>query len=154
MSEIPDVLSRLPHRAPFVLVDRVTVSEPGSRAEGYKLVAHNEPYLQGHFPGHPVLPGVLQIEAMAQLAAFAIEADASDPGGSGLVMLAGVDGARFRRAVVPGDRLDLRVEVVTKRERLWKVKGRGEVAGQRACEAEILLVRAPAPDVKAGAQTS
>lgn len=141
MADSFDVLARLPHRAPFVLIDRVTLSEPGVRAEGYKLVAHNEPYLQGHFPGHPVLPGVLQIEAMAQLAAFAIEPDAS---GGGLVMLAGVDGARFRRAVVPGDRLDLKVEIVTKRERLWKVKGRGEVGGQRTCEAEIMLVRAPA----------
>lgn len=140
MSETPfDVLSRLPHRAPFVLVDRVTSSEPGVGATGYKLVAHNEPYLAGHFPGRPLLPGVLQIEALAQLAAFAIE---PEPGS--LVVLAGVDGARFRRSVVPGDRLDLRVEVLTKRDRVWKVKGRGEVAGQRTCEAEILLVRAPA----------
>jgi 3-hydroxyacyl-[acyl-carrier-protein] dehydratase len=133
---IRHIMARLPHRYPFLLVDRVVERVPGQTVRAYKNVSMNEPFFQGHFPGHPVMPGVLILEALAQAAGLALPDQ--DPAPLGL--LAGIDHARLRRPVVPGDRLDLSVTLVKQRGRLVRAAGRAEVAGELAAEAEILFV--------------
>ena len=115
--DIAKILEVLPHRYPFVMVDRVTEIEAGKSIRGHKMVSYNEPWCVGHFPGRPIMPGVLVIESLAQIGG--ILAYASDPfdAGSSLMYFLGIDKAKFRRPVTPGDRLDLHVEVVHHRER-------------------------------------
>jgi 3-hydroxyacyl-[acyl-carrier-protein] dehydratase len=133
------VLRLLPHRYPFLLVDVVESIEPNVRIRARKNVTFNEPYFAGHFPGNPVMPGVLQVEALAQAAALlALSSDPTLHERGGGVLLMGLDGVRFRRKVVPGDVLTLLVEVERRRERIWKVRGQATVGGERAAEAEIL----------------
>jgi beta-hydroxyacyl-ACP dehydratase FabZ len=134
--QIRDILKSIPHRYPFLLVDRVLELEKGTRIVALKNVTMNEPFFQGHFPGVPVMPGVLIVEAMAQAGAVLFLSDIEDRD-SKLVYFTGIDGARFRRAVVPGDQLILRVEVVQLRSRACKMRGEASVDGQLACEAEI-----------------
>ena len=133
------VLELLPHRYPFLLVDRVDSWEADTRIEATKNVTFNEPYFAGHFPGDPVMPGVLQIEALAQSAALlGLLSRPELKGAGGGVLLMGLDGVRFRRKVVPGDVLRLVVEVIKVRGDIWKVRGQATVGGERAAEAEIL----------------
>ncbi len=125
----------LPHRPPFLFVDRILSCEPGVRAVGVKCVAANEPFFAGHFPGRPIMPGVLIIEALAQVGAVAL---LSLPEFRGRVALfGGVDDVRFRHPVVPGDVLRLEVEITRRMRRLGKGRGVATVDGQRACEGEL-----------------
>lgn len=135
----------LPHRYPFALVDRITEYVPGQRAVGIKNVTFNEPQFQGHFPGRPIMPGVLMIEAMAQVGGIVLT---QIPGVEGLCMFAGIDKVRFRRPVVPGDQLVMTLELLAiKRLRFGKMRGRAEVDGQLACEGVLMfsVVDDPAP---------
>ena len=135
--DIREILRSIPHRYPFLLVDRVLEMEPGRRIVALKNVSMNEPFFQGHFPGTPVMPGVLIVEAMAQAGAVLLLHPMPDRDRK-LVYFTGIDGARFRRAVVPGDQLKLTLEVLNLRPRACRMRGTAEVDGQRAAEAEIL----------------
>ena len=137
MIDICGIMRSIPHRYPFLLVDRIVEMEPGKRIVAYKNVTMNEPFFQGHFPGAPIMPGVLIIEAMAQAGAVLLLHDMEDRE-SKLVFFTGIDHARFRRTVVPGDQISLTLEVLKLRSRTCKLKGRAEVDGQLAAEAEIL----------------
>lgn len=129
------ILDLLPHRYPFLMVDRVEELVPGERIVATKDISADEPYFAGHFPGDPVMPGVLQVEALAQAAA--VLAEATRPGLDAVVLM-GLDKVRFRRKVVPGDVLRLEVEVIQARSSTWKIRGVASVAGERAAEARIL----------------
>ena len=135
--DILDILRSVPHRYPFLLIDRVLEIVPGSKIVALKNVTINEPFFPGHFPGAPVMPGVLIVEAMAQAGAALILHDMDDRDGK-LVYFAGIDGARFRRAVVPGDQLIITLEVLKLRPRSSKMHGVATVDGKVAAEAEIL----------------
>jgi 3-hydroxyacyl-[acyl-carrier-protein] dehydratase len=128
----------LPHRYPFLLVDRVVEVEPGGQIRGYKNVTGNEEFFNGHFPDFPVMPGVLILEALAQ--ASALLAHATEPFDSTkkVIYLAGFDGARFKRPVKPGDRLDLVSRIVKRKGPIWRMESKALVDGQLAAETEIL----------------
>lgn len=134
----------LPHRYPFLLVDRVTEVNPGVRAVGYKMVSANEPHFTGHFPELSLMPGVLIIEAMAQLGGIAVLSMDAYQGKR--PMLAGVDGFRFRKAVRPGDRLDMEVVIDKLRGTMGKGIGKAFVDGQLVSEGTILFAIASAED--------
>lgn len=135
--DIKEIMKILPHRYPFLLVDRIEEVVPGVKAVGTKNVSANEPYFQGHFPGFPVMPGVLVIEAMAQVGAVAV---LSMPGFAGkLALFAGIDKARFRRQVMPGDVLRLEVELLKVRSSLGKGKAVATVDGTPVAEAELMF---------------
>ena len=127
----------IPHRYPFLLVDRVEELEPGVRAVGIKNVTQNEPFFQGHFPDYPVMPGVLIVEAMAQVGAVGVMT-LEDYQGK-LALFAGIDGVRFRRQVIPGDVLRMEVEISRLKGRIGRGKGSATVNGERACEAELMF---------------
>lgn len=128
----------LPHRYPFLLVDRVTELVPGQRLVGYKNVTFNEPFFNGHFPGHPVMPGVLILEALAQACAIlAYRSEGLDPERK-VTYLMGIDGARFRKPVVPGDTLQLEIEVLRHKGAIWKQRGVATVKGAKVAEGEFL----------------
>lgn len=133
--DITRILETLPHRYPFLLIDRITELEPGVRAAGIKQVTVNEWFFQGHFPGQPVMPGVLMVEALAQVGAVALLSQPEHQGK--IVYFAGIDGVRFRRVVVPGDTLALSVELTKLRGRVGKGRGEGRVDGQLAVEGEF-----------------
>jgi 3-hydroxyacyl-[acyl-carrier-protein] dehydratase len=134
----------LPHRPPFLLVDRVVALEPGVKLVAWKGVTMNEPFFVGHFPGKPVMPGVLILEALAQacalLAAKSMGPD-EDPNDK-LTYLMSIDGAKFRRPVVPGDRLELHVEVTKRKGAIWRSKGTAIVDGQAVAEADFMAMLA------------
>lgn len=134
--QIHEILKSIPHRYPFLLVDRVLELEKGKRIVALKNVTVNEPFFQGHFPGAPVMPGVLIVEALAQAGAVLFLSEIEDRD-SKLIYFTGIDGARFRRAVVPGDQLVLKVEVLHLRPRACKMRAEARVNDQLACEAEI-----------------
>jgi 3-hydroxyacyl-[acyl-carrier-protein] dehydratase len=128
----------LPHRYPFALVDRVLEHEPGKRAVAIKNVTVNEPHFQGHFPGRPLMPGVLIVEAMAQVGGLIVAQMPDLP--KGLFVFAGIDGVRFRRPVVPGDQLLITCELISlKRKRFGKVQAEATVEGQLVCSGELLF---------------
>ena len=133
-AEIRDLI---PHRYPFLLVDGIEELEPGVRAVGIKNVTQNEPFFQGHFPGYPVMPSVLIIEAMAQVGAVGVVAggDHRDK----LALFAGIDGVRFRRQVVPGDVLRMEVEIERLKGRVGRGRGRARVGDERVCDAELMF---------------
>lgn len=134
---LEEIQKLLPHRYPFSLVDRIIKYVPGQMAVGIKNVTFNEPHFQGHFPGHPIMPGVLIVEAMAQVGGVVLTQMPEFSRG-GLFMFAGIEKARFRRPVVPGDQLIMTVELLAvKRRRFGKVLGRAEVDGQLAAEGEM-----------------
>jgi 3-hydroxyacyl-[acyl-carrier-protein] dehydratase len=144
-----DIMAALPHRFPFLLVDRITALEPWKKIQGYKNLSINEAFFQGHFPGMPVMPGVLILEAMAQSASLLLVFSSRDhldlrPDSLGLEDLSGriayfasCDRVKFRRQVVPGDRLDLEATVIRGGSRAWKVSALAQVDGRKAAEAEI-----------------
>lgn len=136
---IHQLLSILPHRYPFVLIDRVTEVKPGAFARGHKCISYNEPWFPGHFPERPIMPGVLMVEALAQIGGILAHATEPFDVSGKLMLFLGIDKARFRRPVVPGDRLDLYVEVVQRRASVWKLRGNASVDGARAAEAELLV---------------
>ena len=127
----------IPHRYPFLLVDRVEELEPGVRAVGIKNVTQNEPFFQGHFPDYPVMPGVLIVEAMAQVGAVGVMTLEEYQGK--LALFAGIDGVRFRRQVIPGDVLRMEIEISRLKGRIGRGKGSATVNGERACEAELMF---------------
>jgi 3-hydroxyacyl-[acyl-carrier-protein] dehydratase len=129
----------LPHRYPFLLVDRIIELVPGERIVGIKQVTINESFFQGHFPGAPVMPGVLIVEAMAQVGAVYALSQMENREQK-LVLFSGIDNARFRRPVVPGDTLTLEVTPVRVGSRVQKMRGRALVNGQLAAEADIMSV--------------
>ncbi|MGH3146140.1 MAG: 3-hydroxyacyl-ACP dehydratase FabZ [Rubrobacter sp.] len=135
----------IPHRYPFLLVDRIEELEPGVRAVGIKNVTQNEPFFEGHFPDYPVMPGVLIVEAMAQVGAVGVMAggDHADR----LALFAGIDGVRFRRQVVPGDVLTMEVEITRLKGKVGRGKGRATVDGERVCEADLMFAFADRGEV-------
>lgn len=131
------IMELLPHRYPFLLVDRIVALEKGKSISGLKNVTMNEPFFQGHFPGEPVMPGVLMLEGMAQTGG--ILAILSDPEMMGrLVYFAGVDKARFRRVVRPGDQLIYQLEMIKQKGKITKMSGKAYVDGQLVTEAELM----------------
>jgi 3-hydroxyacyl-[acyl-carrier-protein] dehydratase len=135
---LEEIHQLLPHRYPFALVDRIIDFVPGKLAVGIKNVSFNEPQFQGHFPGRPIMPGVLIVEAMAQVGGVVLTQMADVQ--KGLFMFAGIDGVRFRRPVVPGDQLVMTVELLSvKGRRFGKMRGRAEVDGQLACEGDLMF---------------
>jgi 3-hydroxyacyl-[acyl-carrier-protein] dehydratase len=135
----------IPHRYPFLLVDRIEELEPGVRAVGVKNITQNEPFFQGHFPDYPIMPGVLIIEAMAQVGAVSVMAGGEH--GDKLALFAGIDGVRFRRQVLPGDVLTMEVEIIRLKGRVGRGKGKATVGGERVCEAELMFAFAKKGEV-------
>ena len=135
--DITEILRILPHRYPMLLVDRVLEIEPGQRIVGLKNVSANEPFFAGHFPGRPVMPGVLIIEALAQCGGLLLMDGLQDPEDKVIYFLS-VDGVKFRRPVLPGDQLILELDLVQGRGRRGKLKGIARVDGRVAAEATIL----------------
>ena len=136
---IHEILETLPHRYPFLLVDRVLSIDPGVEIVALKNVTINEPFLPGHSPHLPVMPGVLIIEAMAQVAALlSFKSMVADPDKKSVYYFAGIDGARFKRPVIAGDQLIIRVSLIRSMRGLFKFKATAEVDGQLAAEAELM----------------
>ena len=127
----------IPHRYPFLLVDKVVEIDGAKSARGIKNVTMNEPHFQGHFPGKPIMPGVTIIEALAQTAAVMVGVDMDLADKNFLVYFMAVDNAKFRRMVVPGDVLELNVETLRGGGKVWKFAGRAEVEGELACSCEF-----------------
>lgn len=138
--DIEKIMQHLPHRYPFLLVDRVVEFEPGQHLKAFKNVTINEPFFQGHFPGKPIMPGVLIMESLAQtcgLYAFSSH-PASEQDKKYLYLFAGIDKARFRKAVSPGDRLDLSVKPLSQKRNMLKVAAEAHVDGKLVASAEIM----------------
>lgn len=134
MMNINEIMQYLPHRYPFLLVDRIIDLQPGKSITGIKNVTFNEPFFQGHFPGQPIMPGVLIIEAMAQVAGIA--AFSSGMEGKAVYFMS-IEKAKFRRPVVPGDQLKLEIKVLQQRGNVWKFSGAATVEGKIASEADF-----------------
>ena len=137
--DINEIMAYLPHRFPFLLVDRVISLEPGKSIVALKNVSMNEPFFPGHFPKHPVMPGVLILEALAQAAALlSFKTVADKPNGDAVAYFAGIDAARFKKPVMPGDQLMLHAEILRNLKGIWKYATYAEVDGQRVAEAEMM----------------
>ncbi len=134
--DIQEILDFLPHRYPFLLIDRIVEFEPTKRLVAIKNVTINEPFFQGHFPGYPIMPGVLVVEAMAQAGGIIIMHELPDRKEK-LVVFTGIERAKFRRPVTPGDQLRIEVEVLSIRPRAGRILGRAMVDGKLACEATL-----------------
>ena len=141
--DIDAILTRLPHRYPFLMVDRVVDIVPGKSIVAAKNVSANEAYFQGHFPGHPVMPGVLILEALAQAGGILAWESVSDEERIWILYLVGIEEARFKQIVRPGDQLMLHVELVKRRRSLWRFTARAEVDGKIAAETQILMADGP-----------
>ena len=137
MTDLARILDSLPHRYPFLLVDRILETTGDTRIVGLKNVTFNEPFFQGHFPGHPIMPGVLIVEAMAQTGGVLLLGALENPQ-TKVVYFMSLDGVRFRRPVVPGDQLRMEIDVLQNRGRTVKLKGIASVDGQLAAEAEMM----------------
>jgi len=137
--DIHQILEYLPHRYPILLVDRVLECEPGKSIHAIKNVTINEPFFNGHFPHHPVMPGVLILEALAQAAAIlSFKTMGSKPDDKSVYYFAGIDGARFKKPVSPGDQINLHVEIIASKRGIWKFKAEARVDGLLATEAELM----------------
>jgi 3-hydroxyacyl-[acyl-carrier-protein] dehydratase len=137
--DIHQILEHLPHRYPILLVDRVLECDPGKTIHALKNVSINEPFFQGHYPHHPVMPGVLIIEALAQAAAIlSFKTLGNQPSENSVYYFVGIDNARFKKPVSPGDQLNLHVEVVANKRGLWKFRAEARVDGQIAAEADLM----------------
>jgi len=140
--DIHEILEHLPHRYPFLLIDRVLACEPGKAIHAYKNVTINEPFFTGHFPHHPVMPGVLIMEALAQAAGIlSFKTMDSKPDANSVFYFVGIDGARFKKPVMPGDQLHLHVEIERQMRGVWKFKGEARVDGQLAAEARLMCAK-------------
>lgn len=143
---IEEIIENLPHRYPFLLVDKVISIEPGKSLVAIKNVTINEPFFIGHFPNKPVMPGVLILEALAQACGvLAYKSSETKASSNSLFYFAGIDNARFKRIVVPGDQLRLEVEVTRVKQEIWKCKAQATVEDHLACSAEILAVKKDNP---------
>ena len=140
MMEIKEIMNILPHGYPFLLVDRIIEVEPGKRIIGIKNVTYNEPFFPGHFPGRPIMPGVLIIEAMAQTAGILVFSSLPQEQFKTPVYFLGIDNVRFRKPVVPGDQLRLELEITKHRQSIWGFKGKALVDGNLVAEAELLAM--------------
>ncbi len=137
MMNVNEIMKYLPHRYPFLLVDRIIESNPGVNVVGLKNVTINEPFFQGHFPGQPIMPGVLIIEAMAQVAG--VLAYCSGVEGKSVYFMS-IDKAKFRRPVVPGDQIRMEVKLIHRRGNVWKFSGQAIVDGKVVSEAEFMAM--------------
>ncbi len=135
--EIGEILRRLPHRYPFLLIDRVVNIDPGRGAVGIKNVTGNEPHFQGHFPARPVMPGVLIVEAMAQTAAALVMHGLGKAAAGSIVYFMSIDRARFRKPVLPGDTVHFPVTLSHKRSPVWKFSAEARVEGRKVADAQI-----------------
>ena len=142
---ITDIIKILPHRYPFLLVDRITELEPEKRIVGLKNVTMNEEFFQGHFPGAPVMPGVLILESMAQVGGILIYRDMPNRDEK-LIYFSGIESAKFRRPVTPGDQLIIEVETVNRRHNFGKMAGRATVEGKLAAEAVMTFAIVDRPE--------
>lgn len=140
--EINDIMSILPHRYPFLLIDRVIEIERKKRIVALKSVTINEPFFQGHFPGHPIMPGALVVEAIAQAGGVLLMPEVPDPHNK-LMVFTGIERARFRKPVVPGDQLRLEVNVLQWKPRVARLEGHAMVDGKLACEATVMCALVP-----------
>ena len=140
--DIHEILEHLPHRYPFLLVDRVLEVEPGKSIHAYKNITMNEPYFVGHFPHHPVMPGVLIMEALAQAAGIlSFKTMDSKPDANSVFYFVGIDNCRFKKPVMPGDQLHLHVEIVRQMRGIWKYKAEARVDGQVVAEANLMCAK-------------
>jgi len=137
MLDVNEIMKILPHRPPFLLVDRIIEMELGKRIVGLKNVTINEPFFPGHFPGHPVMPGVLIIEAMAQVACVLAILSSDESVRSKVTYFAGIENAKFRKPVFPGDQLRLEMETVNLKRGIWYFNGRAYVDDKLVTEAEL-----------------
>ena len=134
--DIQEIMGLLPHRYPFLLIDKVVEFEPQKRLVAIKNVTINEPFFQGHFPGYPIMPGVLVVEAMAQAGGIIMTAAMPDRDKK-LVVFSGIERAKFRRPIVPGDQVRIEVDVLAFRSRAGRIQGSAFVEGKLACEATL-----------------
>ena len=140
--DINEILHYLPHRYPFLLIDRVLEIEPGVRALALKNVTMNEPFFPGHFPHHPVMPGVLIMEALAQAAGIlSFKTMGAKPDDDSVFYFVGIDNARFKKPVLPGDQLHLHVEILRQMRGIWKYKVEARVDGEVVAEAELMCAK-------------
>ncbi len=137
LANVKQIMAMIPHRYPILLVDRLLEFTPGESAVGLKNVTMNEPHFEGHFPGEPVMPGVLIVEAMAQTAAIVVVKTMGAEAENKLVYFMTIDNTKFRKPVVPGDALHIHVEKIHSRGKVWKFKGRALVDGHLCAEAEF-----------------
>jgi 3-hydroxyacyl-[acyl-carrier-protein] dehydratase len=142
--DVNGIMQILPHRYPFLLVDRVLECDPGKKIVAIKNVTMNEPFFEGHFPGHPVMPGVLIVEAMAQAGGLLIGLTTGDRGEGNICYFAGIENAKFRKPVTPGDQLRFEIEVVASRRGIWEFSGKAIVDGKLAAEAVLKVTYFPA----------
>jgi len=140
MIDIKEIMAMLPHAYPFLLVDRIVEIESGKRVVGIKNVTYNEPFFPGHFPGRPIMPGVLIIEAMAQTAGVLIFNSLPEGDRKKTVFFLGVDNVRFRKPVIPGDQLRMELEITRHRQSIWGFKGKAYVDGNVVAEGELLAM--------------
>jgi 3-hydroxyacyl-[acyl-carrier-protein] dehydratase len=146
--DIQDILGLLPHRYPFLLIDRVVEFERGKRLVAIKNVTMNEPFFQGHFPGYPIMPGVLVIEAMAQAGAIIMMSEMPDRE-TKLAVFTGIDKAKFRRQVIPGDQLRIEVDVLAFKTRIGRMEAKAYVGDKLACQAVLTCSIVPrVPEVQ------
>ena len=140
MKNIKEIMGLLPHRYPFLLVDKILEIEEGKRIVGIKNVSINEPFFQGHFPGAPIMPAVLLLEAMAQTGGTLVLSSESEKSKVRNVLFLGIDKARFRKPVYPGDQVRLELEVLQHKKSVWKFKGEAFVEGTLVAEAELMAM--------------
>lgn len=140
--DIHQILAHLPHRYPFLLIDRVVACEPGKSLHAYKNVTINEPFFQGHFPHHPVMPGVLIMEALAQAAGvLSFKTMGELPSDDSVFYFVGIDEARFKKPVLPGDQLNLHVEIERQVRGIWRYKVQARVDGEVVAEAKLMCAK-------------